>query len=70
MYNFESDYSLIIYVSRRNRQTGGVFYFGCIPGRPSVRRRHPPFSVARSRSKPLASSPHMCIHLMLNSHII
>lgn len=28
MYNFESDSSLIIYVSRRNRQTAGVFYLG------------------------------------------
>lgn len=49
MYNFESDSSLIIYVSRRNHQTAGVL-FG--PSRGPVQRpwsSSPLAAVLRSR---------------------
>lgn len=50
MYNFESDSSLIIYVSRRNRQTAGVlFRMGRGPSeRPWSPTRHPARLAART----------------------
>ena len=49
MYNFESDSSLIIYVSRRNRQTAGVS-FGLSRGPAERPWPTSPAPVARSLS--------------------
>lgn len=70
MYNFESDSSLIIYVSRRNPQTTPwSFIFEYITRSAPAKARPSGRATRAARAAPREQS-HMCIHLMPNSHII